>query len=193
MSLAVGSRTSKILATTLLYDAWTVWAPRTDTLAVVAGRNREVWTDKSIAVCDPVAGICRTLPQPSGQVSVDPAWSPGGHQLAFVRAPAAFDVSTGGFDAAAVTAWDATHTLWVADPDGSHSHALAGGQAACDPSYSADGKTVVFVLDDAIWRLPANGGQAQRIAGPLFGLAGPDSSYGLVRWADLIAWSTAGR
>ncbi len=41
--------------------------------------------------------------------------------------------------------------------------------------------------------LPANGGQAQRIAGPLFGLAGPDSSYGLVRWADLIAWSTAGR
>ncbi|WP_461391838.1 hypothetical protein [Desulfosporosinus fructosivorans] len=42
---------------------------------MVAGGNRTVWSEKSLAICDPGTGSSRKLSNPKGAVAIDSALS----------------------------------------------------------------------------------------------------------------------
>jgi len=77
--------------------------------------------------------------------SYDPAFSPNGKRIAFVRA-------------------GTSPNIWTMHADGTHKRALtrtAGGQEI-DPAWSPDGKQIVFAVEgpapeQGIWLLPADG------------------------------------
>jgi len=106
----------------------------------VAGLGRQAWTAKGLALCDVHTGSCRSLPQPPDAVSLDPARSPDGSRLAFVRAHDASPV--GGFGTtAALRAWVGSRTLWVADARGARAHPVHhAGTGVYAPQWSADGR-----------------------------------------------------
>src|SRR6266571_4493431 len=64
--------------------------------------GRLIWQDRAVKVCGPAAAACTAVALPASDVTLDPAWSPNGTQLAFVRAP--FRASAG-FPQKVVAAW----------------------------------------------------------------------------------------
>ncbi len=57
------------------------------------------------------------------------------------------------------------------------------------PAWSADGKSLLYVAQDAVWLLPRLNGQSVRIAGPLFPPGHwPLSYYGQLGWSGQFAW-----
>ncbi|MGH2411494.1 MAG: hypothetical protein ACRDGS_14180, partial [Chloroflexota bacterium] len=76
----------KKLTTTLGYKEWLSWAPSGTQFLVVAGAGREIWTSKSLRLCNAGTGACRALPISKGRVALDPAWSPDGKHIAYVLA-----------------------------------------------------------------------------------------------------------
>jgi TolB protein len=75
---------------------------------------------------------------------VDPAWSPDGRKLVFVRA----------------------HDLYVMDADGSHVRRLTRDRRSASPAWSPDGKTIAFVRGTGINVFRLGGGPARRITNP---------------------------
>ena len=180
------------VATTLVEPSWLAWSPDRTTLAVVSGGNREIWSDKTLALCEPVRdGGCTDVPVPAGYMAVDPAWSPNG-ALAYVRAGADFrpPADAAPFGPTGVAAWYATRTLWLARPDGSGAVEIAGaGTGVAAPEFSSDGRWIMFVRDDGLWLVPVSGGgTATEVAAPLFGSAGPPNYYGQIDWPGQFAW-----
>ncbi len=152
------------------------------------GGGRILWKDKAIAECDVLAGQCRRMPQPAGTVSLEPAWSTGGKEVAFVRASAGSALS--GFGAEAVSAWNGTRSLWVAGADGSSPREItAAGRGVIAPMWSPDGKHILFIRDFSLWLLELSGSASVRIADGLFGGELPPSYYGQINWQGQIAWS----
>ena len=77
-----------------------------------AGFGRLIWQGRRVKVCGPAAA-CTAVPSPPGAVTLDPAWSPGGTTLAFVRAPTR---ASPGFPQPVVARWYGAHQLWLYDP-----------------------------------------------------------------------------
>ena len=69
----------RLLTTMLTYPTWLAWSLSGQRVLLVTGGGRETWYAKCLAICDIYAATCRTLPQPHGVVSFDPAWSSHGH------------------------------------------------------------------------------------------------------------------
>lgn len=105
-----------VLATTVVYLPWVDWSPDGRLLMVVEGSGASPATGKALGLCQPARGTCRRLSQPGGTASVDPAWSPDGRQVAFVRVKSGLSAQ-GSFD---------SRQLWVASADGSRAHAVWG-------------------------------------------------------------------
>ena len=156
----------RLLTTSLSYATWLAWSPPGRQMLLVAGGGRETWHDKHLSICDIDAARCRTLPQPSGIVSLDPTWSPSGREIAFVRARDLGDV--GGFDnTRTVSAWVRTHTLWLASATGAGARQLvAAGTGTYEPRWSADGHYLLYIRANSLWLIDARGGPARRILGP---------------------------
>src|SRR6266498_5864847 len=91
-----------------LTGAGYVAVSRTGEFAIVNGLNRYAWQGKTLELCSPVSGSCTPVRAPRGELTLDPAWSPDGHVLAFVEAPAS---PAAGFPQPVVARWYATHTL----------------------------------------------------------------------------------
>src|ERR1700733_335601 len=87
-SIQLGSGAPRTLvATMLVHGSWIAFAPGGHELAVVSGGNREIWLGgKAVTICGQSAS-CKQVPQPSGTVSTQPAWSPAS-RLTFARGSA---------------------------------------------------------------------------------------------------------
>lgn len=168
------------------------------TLAVVAAGNggRDLSQDKTVERCNPMTLSCTPVPgatawagKTGSGVSLDPAWSPSGSLLAYVRAPVV--VAYRGSPAP----WFADHTLYVWNAQTNSTRRLGGLTGAQVPVWSRDGKQLLYVGNDALWLVPASGGRPVEIAYPLFepkGLyaTGTDDYYNQIPWTGQFSWSS---
>jgi dipeptidyl aminopeptidase/acylaminoacyl peptidase len=148
-----------------------------------AGIGRLIWQSRRVKVCGPAAG-CAVVPSPPGTVTLDPAWSPDGTTLAFVRAPAR---ASPGFPQPVVARWYGAHQLWLYRP-ATRSVSRLNARGGTVPAWSADGNSLLYVARDSIWLLPRLRGQPVRIATPLFRPGNWPTYYGQVGWMDQFAW-----
>jgi TolB protein len=183
------------LVTTLGYPDWVKLSG--ETAVVVQGSYRATYDNKWLALCAESSGSCRTLVRPAGAIAVDPAWQPGGGQLAFIKARSL--VSTGGFTRKfGLQQWLDSNTLWVASGGGASAHQIrvAGGDVHA-PEWSRDGRGLIFVSNNAIWYDAHAGAGLPVSVVPLFhgqsamNYPGPNWSlfyYGHMDWHMLYSW-----
>ncbi len=152
-----------------------------------SGLGRVIWQGKHVETCYPANAACAAVPWPPSAVTLDPAWSPDGTELAFVRAPSR---ASPGFPQHAVAAWYGAHQLWVYTPAPRPFTQKLDAAGASVPAWSFDGRSLLYVARDAIWLLPqlTLTGRPVRIAGPLFPPGDWPSYYGQVTWASQFAW-----
>ncbi|HMK97980.1 MAG TPA: hypothetical protein VK425_10565, partial [Acidimicrobiales bacterium] len=121
-----------------------------------------VWTGPGSLRCAPYCSQWPAPGKPGSAVSLDPAWSPDGKLLAYVKSPSA---DTGGWPS---LAWFDAHKLLVFDPATGRSTELAGVSGVSVPTWSRDGRDLLYVSGDALWLVPASGGRATEVVSPLF-------------------------
>ena len=158
--------------TTLAPSAPTFLPPasslRSAAVAVVTGAGRGSQSDRQLQLCVPTAVRCSTVGGAPGTVALDPAWSPAGHRLAFVRA-ADTGIDNTLATAADVEAWSATVRLCVLDPaTGAVTTLAAAGSGVADPTWSSDGQHLFFTRRDgalqSLWLVGSTGGPAVQLA-----------------------------
>jgi dipeptidyl aminopeptidase/acylaminoacyl peptidase len=143
--------------------------------------GRLIWQDRTVQICDPG---CVGVPAKPSTVTLDPAWSPEGSWLAFVRAPYR---ASPGFPQNVVAAWYDAHQLWLYDPARRSLREL-NADGASVPTWSADGNSLLYAAQDGIWLLPGLTERPVRIAGPLFPPDNWPTYYGQVDWLSQFAW-----
>ncbi len=169
---AVEACTRGTLSCTALPDD-TVWLGRTPKLPCLGGS------------CGPFRSPAPGTP--GSAVSLEPAWSPNGSELAYVLAP----TTPSGL---ATPVWYAAHELFVWSPRTGASTKLAGPSGASAPAWSRNGRDLLYVSGDGLWLAPAAGGKPVEIARPLFPekiwKAQPTSiSFnGQIDWTGQFSW-----
>lgn len=151
--------------------------------AVGAGGDRYAWRTKHAVACS-TGSSCATVPAPTGHLSLDPAWSPDGSTLAYVAARAG---RSSNFFQQTIRRWYDTRQLWLL-AKGSRPRVVPESTGAAAPTWSRDGRSVLFVANDSLWLLPHLNAHPIRIAGPLFRPSFWPSYYGQVDWIDQFAW-----
>jgi hypothetical protein len=169
-----------------------VAASSSGALAIVASTQsagRDYGVGKQIATCNLAKEACTPIGTPASAVSLDPVWSPTENLLAYVRAPTARNENN------PAAAWYRAHKLYVYDPTIHRSTEIAGIDGVSVPTWSSDGKSLLYVAGDALWLAPAAGGKPTELAAPLFAPAklvhpGLDlnSYYGQIDWNGQFAW-----
>lgn len=165
-------------------------ASRDGDLAVVAqtarhGLGRLIWQDKRISVCPPRGATCSEVPAPGHTVTLDPAWSPDGHTLAYVVAPSR---ASPGFPQGVVHHWYAEHRLETYNAVTGVSRVVPHSAGATAPQWSADGRDLLYESHNGLW-LSHGSSPPTRIAAPLFANGRWPAYYGQVDWVGQYAWS----
>ncbi|MGD0386065.1 MAG: hypothetical protein ABSB73_08000 [Solirubrobacteraceae bacterium] len=158
------------------------------TFAFTLGANRYAWVTKAVVTCSAAAERCSPIPTAAGTLSLDPAFSPNGDALAFVEAAS---MRAGNIGQPAVRRWYATHTLWLMRHAGARPNEIAGTAGAAAPVWSADGRSLLYVSNDALWLLPTLSSKPVLIASPLFTPTDWQSDFGRIDWTNQFAWSSA--
>lgn len=186
LSLPLGTAEPTRLASGLKH--WLSLA-ETNKMVMVAGSGRIVWHNKQLAVGDPAAGSVEKLDNPAGLVALDPALSRDGQRIAFVAARDLGGQVWGFSKPEDLTAWVNSRMLWVENSDGSGARVLAAaGTGVYQPAWSRDDRHILYVRDNALWIVGADGYAPQKVVGPfperqdLFGY------YGYVSYGDIMAW-----
>ncbi len=189
VSVPLGSAAAMFLARTFVYLPWLAWSPGGHRLALASMPGAFPWQGSRIEVCRPAAGTCTALPEPAGTVGLDPAWSPSGDRLAFVRAPVLSSSSPGG----GLARWYQGRRLWVARADGSGARPVLGAApGAAQPRFTPSGRSLVYVTAWSVDTVGLTGGHAATLATGLAGAldtAGPDG-YGKLPWGGTAVWGS---
>jgi dipeptidyl aminopeptidase/acylaminoacyl peptidase len=189
--VAVPRATPRFLAETLSDQTTHVATGGSGTLAVVAdishGINggRVVWDKKQLQTCTR-STTCRPVVVAASKVTLDPAWSPNGHKLAFVEAP---NLSSPGWSQTVLKEWHRQHVLRVLDLRTHRLQTITAARGATVPSWSPDGKSILYIAGNGIWLLPTLTAKPIEIAAPLFEPALWPSYYGQIAWPAQFAWS----
>ncbi|MGH8995352.1 MAG: TolB family protein [Acidimicrobiales bacterium] len=191
-------------------------AGRGGALAIVSGGSggRVYGQGKEVEVCDrttfqcaPIAGAdvwvgtvpplcpagypCEPAPSPGTQgsgVSIDPAWSPSGSLMAYVKAPVAPTVGWPLLD------WFDAHALYLMNVATGVSTEVGQVNGASMPTWSRTGRELLYASKDGLWLYSVSGGSPTEIADPLFppiewtGMAGSISYYGQIDWSGQFSW-----
>jgi len=190
-SLQLGNTKPKLLANGLTYPEWLSLSPR-GRLLMVTGGDRMIWHNKSLAMIDVASGSMQELRNPAGCVALDPSLSADGHRIAFVapRDEGKYSDSIGG--TGALAAWVASRTLWIENADGSGAHPLtSAGQGIYQPLWSRDGSHILYVKDNSLWLIGADGGEPAKICGRITTddlTAGNFGYYGFISYDNQMAW-----
>lgn len=196
-SLAGPDATPHFLGETLTNDS--DGAPSVNNAGVLtfvsdAGQDpRTPWDGKQVEICSPASLSCSAVPAPAGDVTEDPEWSTSGPMLAYVTAPS---LNTDEFLAPAVSSWYGSHLLELYNPDTRSASPVVGAPGATVPTWSASGKSLVYVAKNGLWLLPNPTAHPTEVASPLFAqttnpLSGPSvrSYYGEIDWSQQFGWS----
>ena len=184
-------------------------------LAVVASSTsagRDYATGKTVERCSPDAFTCAALPGasswtgpalpckpcfdapatgPGSAVSLDPAWSPDGTRLAFVKAPA--------YRAGAEPslAWFGAHQLEIWNSQTNTTRRVGAISGSSLPIWSRNGKDLLYVSGDALWLTDAATGKAVEIEHPLYRQSTWKNVatrrlafYGQIPWSKQFSWHT---
>lgn len=142
------------------------WLPDGHSIVLLAGAGRFIWNNKVVVRCDLGAATCAPIAPDLSMVALEPAVSPDGTGIAFVRAP---DRGFTGFpDRKAIDAWNAARRLWVG-PLASPREMPTLGQGIFAPDWAPDSRHLLFIRDDAAW-LTDDAGSAPRKLLPDLGL-----------------------
>jgi dipeptidyl aminopeptidase/acylaminoacyl peptidase len=150
--------------------------------ALTRGPDRYAWLTKTAWLC---AARCSAVPTSAGKLSLDPALSADG-DVAYVQA----STQNSTIAQSDVHHWYATHRLWILAFGASAPREIHGSAGAANPVWSADGHSLVYVADNALWLLPSVGARPVRIASPLFEANVWPAFYGEVDWQNQFAWSS---
>jgi Tol biopolymer transport system component len=96
----------------------------------------------------------RITSPPSGVADLDPTFSPDGQVIAFTRDTIGFGFGQG---------------IWLVRVTGTGLHFVPGAAGGITPSFSSDGKFIVYAASDGIRRIPTAGGTSTRIVAASFG------------------------
>jgi dipeptidyl aminopeptidase/acylaminoacyl peptidase len=154
-------------------------------VAIGGGGDRYAWTTKTVETCAAANARCTAVAAPAEKLTLDPAWSPNGKALAFV---AATPESAGDFVQKTIKRWYATRHLWLLRASSTRPVELPGTTGAAAPVWSRDGKSILYVANDALWLIPRLGEHPRAIAGPLFPPNHWPSYYGQIDWTNQFAW-----
>ncbi|HET7567889.1 MAG TPA: hypothetical protein VFJ91_07855 [Gaiellaceae bacterium] len=152
---------------------------RTGSFALAGGVDRIAWVTKTALACR--AARCAPV-RSTAPLTLEPALSPDGSTLAYVTA--ASEGTNLSFVQPALRRWYATRRLRI----GTRLVPESAGAAA--PVWSADGRSLLFAKDDALWLLPSLHGRPVRVAAPLFGTRAWPNAHGNVPWPSQFAWSS---
>lgn len=160
--------------------------PRTFNCAALPGAS--TWAGRPL-ICKPCFGAPAT--GPGSAVSIDPDWSPNGTLLAYVKAPA--------YRAAAgpSLAWFQSHQLDLWNSQTGATHRIGAISGSSVPTWSRDGKSLLYVGDDGLWLADAATGKAVEIEHPLYresawkNVATTSLAfYGQIPWSKQFSWYT---
>ncbi|MGH9127078.1 MAG: hypothetical protein ACRDZ8_20500 [Acidimicrobiales bacterium] len=183
MSTALSGAAPVSLGTSLVNPPWLTWAGDGQ-IFVVLGGGPQPSDNKTLELCAPTTGVCDPVPVPAGAVSLDPAVSPDGNQIAFVVAKSA---------PVATPAWYGTRTLWVADvADLAGAHAL-GATGVANPSFSPDGLMIGYSTATGVAAVSVFGGAPTVLSGPSalqkdHNFDG-ETAYGKAPWTGHAVWA----
>jgi dipeptidyl aminopeptidase/acylaminoacyl peptidase len=150
------------------------------------GGGRAQWQDKTVELCA-ATGPCRPLQHAPGFVTVDPSWSPDGKTLAYAEAP---NVNSGPWTQKALSTWFNAHRVQLYDADTGRTRPLPQAHGATAITWSADGRSLLYVRNDALWLLPSLTGKPVRIAAPLYPFHDWPQYFAQVAWATQFAWTS---
>jgi len=186
--------------------------PRGELAVVASGTSagREYALGKTVERCSAATFGCTALPGASSwagrplkckpcfgapatgsgsAVSLDPAWSPDGALLAYAKAPA--------YRAAASPnlAWFQAHKLYVWDARTGATRRLGAINGSSLPTWSHDGKSLLYVSGDGLWLADATTGTAVEIEHPLYRKSTWNrigstelAYYGQIPWSQQFSW-----
>jgi hypothetical protein len=188
-------------------------------LAVVASSadaGRFLGQGKAVERCEPKTYACAPLPgasvwsgqdnltcpcvfrapapgTPGSGVSLDPAWSPNGKLLAYVKAPGYFN------GASPNLAWYGDRSLYLWNAHDGTTRRLVPIDGASLPTWSRDGRELLYVSNDGLWLKSISTGNAVEIEHPLFAPAAWNSVatesngisfFGQIAWGQQFSWWT---
>jgi Tol biopolymer transport system component len=129
------------------------------------------------------------VPQPRGDISLDPVWSPDGTKLAYLVGRDFGSAGGAGFTQRVVARWYDSLQLWLYESPSGRSVRVPAAHGAVVPIWSESGDSLLFVADDGLWLWKHTHGEPVEVAGPLLSLDDWNAYFAQIDWSDRFAWS----
>lgn len=187
---AGGGKPRKLVSRALIYKNFRAYSPDRRYLAVTDGSNREIWTDKRIALIEMATGSKSVL-TPNGVSAFSPAWSPDGKHIAYVEGPDIGSVGGGEKAKAGVR----QRRIWIINKDGSDRHQLIRNSPCREerPQWSPDGQSILFFRIDgkeqvSLWLAGKERNNPTPAVTILNDITPGVGYYGGTDWDDYLTW-----